>query len=216
MGIESGECLRAPLQQVIGAPLAGFVAPELRQYLQALLSLALAAKVRGQIPFLTADGTVMWREVSLCPANPDDATGISLVATDIAIRKKAEEVRAYLGATGGSSDDAIFGRDLDGTILIWNPAEERLFGYSAGEIVGRWWPATPAPDRVDDYANVRQRISRGEANHQATDRALEDRQQIHVSLTVSPLRDPQRHMEGASPTSHDITERKLAEQQVLP
>jgi PAS domain S-box-containing protein len=210
------EMLKTPLEQVMGAPIAEFVAPEHRHRLQPLLAEVLAGNVHEEIPFLTRDGTAVWTKLSLSRIKLDDATQFCLVATDITERKKAEALRAYLAAIVDSSDDAIFGKDLDGTIRTWNPGAEGLFGYSAGEIIGHSSSILHSPDHSDDYFDILKRIGLGEAiKHYETERVRKDGQSIYVSLTVTALRDAHGHIEGASTIARDITERKLAEQEVL-
>ena len=98
-----------------------------------LLARALAGNAQEEMPFLAGDGTTVWTKLSLARTKLDDATQFCLVATDITARKKAEALRAYLAAIVDSTDDAIFGRDLDGTILTWNPGAERLLGTRPGK-----------------------------------------------------------------------------------
>jgi len=210
------EMLRTPLEQVMGAPLEGFAAPEHRHRLQPLLARALTGKADEEIPFLAGDGTTVWTKLSLSRTKLDHAPQFCLVATDITERKKAETLRAYLAEIVDSSDDAIFGRDLDGTILSWNPGAERLFGYSAGEIIGRSTSILRPPDLTGDYFDILRRIGRGETiKHYETERVRKDGQRIQVSLTVTALRDTHGHIEGASTIARDVTERKLAEKEVL-
>ena len=210
------EMLRTPLEQVMGAPLEGFAAPEHRHRLQPLLARALTGKADEEIPFLAGDGTTVWTKLSLSRTKLDHAPQFCLVATDITERKKAEALRAYLAEIVDSSDDAIFGRDLDGTILSWNPGAERLFGYSAGEIIGRSTSILRPPDLTGDYFDILRRIGRGETiKHYETERVRKDGQRIQVSLTVTALRDTHGHIEGASTIARDVTERKLAEKEVL-
>jgi PAS domain S-box-containing protein len=158
----------------------------------------------------------------MIPENPNPTQGSAPpaalappgpVATDIGDRKKAEEVRAYLAAIVDSSEDAIFGRDLDGAILTWNPGAERLFGYSAQEIVGQSSSILQPPDRTGDEFDILKRIGGGEAiKHYETELVRKDGQRIHVSLSVSPIWNAEVHVAGACTIARDVTERKLAEE----
>jgi PAS domain S-box-containing protein len=158
----------------------------------------------------------------MIPENPNPTQGSTPpaalappgpVATDIGDRKKVEEVRAYLAAIVDSSEDAIFGRDLDGAILTWNPGAERLFGYSAQEIVGYSSSILQPADRTGDEFDILKRIGGGEAiKHYETELVRKDGQRIHVSLSVSPLWNAEVHVAGACTIARDVTERKLAEE----
>ncbi|MGA2155692.1 MAG: PAS domain S-box protein, partial [Bryobacteraceae bacterium] len=133
-----------------------------------------------------------------------------------ALRQRLEEAEgasAYLAAIVNSSDNAVFGRDLDGTILTWNPGAERIFGYSAGEIVGHSSSILQPPDRAGDELEILERIGRGEAiQHYKTELLRKGGQRIQVSLSVAPIRNAGVHIAGSSTIARDITEHKLAEE----
>jgi PAS domain S-box-containing protein len=109
----------------------------------------------------------------------------------------------------GSSYDAIISKTLDGIITSWNPAAEQLFGYSAGEAIGRPMLMIFPPERVDEEPRILERIARGESvDHFETVRLRADGTRLDVSVTISPLRDGQGRIIGASKIARDITERK--------
>jgi PAS domain S-box-containing protein len=117
-----------------------------------------------------------------------------------------------LAAIVDSSEDAIIGKTLDGTITSWNKAAERMFGYTAQEIVGRPITTLAPPGMAEDMLNILNRIRRGErVEHYETKRRRKDGQIIDVALTVSPIRDAAGQIVGASKIAREITERKLAE-----
>jgi len=125
----------------------------------------------------------------------------------------AGESRACLAAIADSTDDAIIGVSLDAIILSWNPGAERLFGYSAGEIVGKpvslLWP----PDRPNETTGFFERIARGEAIHNfETERVGKGGVQVQVSLSVFPTRDSEGHVTGGAAIARDIAQRKQAEE----
>ena len=114
-----------------------------------------------------------------------------------------------------SSDDAIIGKDLDGTIVSWNSAAERIYGYTAEEVIGqpvsRFWRRLGCQDEMP---NLLARIRRGErVEHYETLRRRKDGQIIHVALTVSPVHDSSGNIIGASKIARDITQRKRLEQE---
>jgi len=127
--------------------------------------------------------------------------------------KPATLARLRLAAIVESSDDAIIGKDINGIITDWNNAAERLFGYSAGEVIGKPISLLMPPDRVGDFAEIMGKIKHGErVDHYETERQKKDGTRIEVSLTISPIIDTEGRIVGASTISRDITERKLAEQ----
>ena len=134
---------------------------------------------------------------------------------DITERKRAEEIRAQLAAIVESSDDAIIGKTLDGIISSWNKGAEKVYGYMAAEVVGTSISILVPPDQPDELPDILKRLRRGESiNHYETVRLRKDGQRIHVSLTVSPIRDSAGNILAASTIARDITERKQAEDSI--
>ena len=131
---------------------------------------------------------------------------------DIQERKQAGQLAALLKAIVDSSDDAIISKDLNGTITSWNKGAERLFGYTADEIVGRPITTLIPPDRLDEEPKIIDQLKRGErVDHFETIRVRKDGSQLHISLTISPIREGDGRIVGASKIARDITERKQAE-----
>ena len=98
---------------------------------------------------------------------------------------------ALLAAIVENSDDAIASKDLSGIVTSWNQAAERLFGYTAKEIIGRHISVLAAPGREDEMPMILERIRRGErVDHYDTLRRRKDGSLVEISLTVSPVRDP--------------------------
>ena len=120
-----------------------------------------------------------------------------------------------LAAIVESSDAAIIGKMLDGIVTSWNQGAERIFGYTASEMVGRPIDVIAAPSHRKDMAQFLARIRRGErVEHYETERRRKDGRIVHISLTVSPIRDEKGRIVGASKIAHDITGRKHAEAQL--
>jgi two-component system cell cycle sensor histidine kinase/response regulator CckA len=141
--------------------------------------------------------------------------GASRIARDISERKRAEELRERLAAVVESSDDAIIGKNLDGTIIAWNPGAENLFGYSASEAVGKPIQMLVPPERANEESEILERIRRGErTDHFETVRVQKDGKRIDVSESVSPIRDRNGAIIGASKIARDISERKSAEEEL--
>jgi PAS domain S-box-containing protein len=125
---------------------------------------------------------------------------------------EADEARVRLAAIVESSDDAIIGKDMEGTITSWNRAAERLYGYSAAEIVGRPIAVLIPPDHDNDFPAIMERLRRGERiEHYETVRIAKDGRRIDVSLTISPIKDATGRIVGASKIARDISERKQME-----
>ena len=135
--------------------------------------------------------------------------GVVLVFRDITERRQAEEVRLRLGAIVESSDDAIIGKTLGGVITSWNKGAERLYGYAAEEAVGRPISMLVTPDRPQEIPDILARLKRGERiDHFETTRVRKDGEVIDVSLTISPIRNAEGTITGASTIARDITERR--------
>jgi PAS domain S-box-containing protein len=117
--------------------------------------------------------------------------------------------QAFLASIVECSDDAIYGKTLDGTILSWNRGAERIYGYSAAEMVGRPVSVLVPPNKPDEVPAILERVKRGErVSHFETTRVRKDGEVIDLSLNVSPIRDASGQIIGASTTARDITEQK--------
>lgn len=125
----------------------------------------------------------------------------------------AEGSRELLAAIVSASDDAIVSKSLDGTILSWNSGAERLFGYSAAEMIGQSINLIIPEKLQAEEKSILGRLRQGERiEHFETVRIAKDGREIFISLTVSPVRDTAGHIVGASKVARDITEKKRAEQ----
>jgi PAS domain S-box-containing protein len=130
----------------------------------------------------------------------------------IAERKKVEERLLHLAAIVESSDDAILSKDLEGIITSWNAGAERIYGYSAQEIVGQPVTRLFLPDRQDEYTQIMTRIRRGErVDHFETTRVRKDGVHLTVSVTISPIKNSSGTIIGASTIARDLTEHKHLE-----
>ena len=134
---------------------------------------------------------------------------------DITDRRKAEEAVQRLAAIVESSEDAIISKDLNGTIMSWNQGAERIFGYRTDEAVGKPIMMLIPSDRQDEEREILQRIRQGEkVDHYETVRQCKNGSQIDVSLTISPLKDKEGIIIGASKIARNITERKKTEREL--
>jgi PAS domain S-box-containing protein len=128
-----------------------------------------------------------------------------------AYRLSDDRAAQHYAAIVESSEDAILSKDLNGVILSWNRGAQRLFGYEADEVVGKSVTILIPADRQDEEPMILQRIRRGERiDHYETVRQRKDGSLVDISLTVSPIRDLEGKVIGASKIARDITERKRA------
>jgi len=131
---------------------------------------------------------------------------------EVVARQQAEAVQARLAALVASSDDAIFGKTLDGIITDWNQGAEQLYGYTPDEMVGQSLARLMPPDLPDELPALLARLRRGDGiAHYETQRVAKDGTRRDVALTISPIRDAAGQLIGASTIARDITVRKQAE-----
>lgn len=143
----------------------------------------------------------------------DEVTSGLIIAFDITDIKQAEERSVKLAAIVESSDDAIISKTLDSVITSWNDAAQRMFGYTAEEIIGEKIYKLIPTDRTNEEPEILNRLKNGEhVKHFETQRLTKTGNLIHVSLTISPLRDKDGNMIGLSKIARDITAQKLEEQ----
>ncbi|WP_370631993.1 PAS domain S-box protein [Phyllobacterium lublinensis] len=135
---------------------------------------------------------------------------------DISAQAQEEESVQRLAAIVESSDDAIVSKDLTGMIKSWNKGAERIFGYTAEEIIGRPITVLIPLDRAEEEPGIVSRIRAGQRiDHYETIRLRKDGRRIHVSLTVSPVKNSAGVVIGASKIARDITDRKETEERIL-
>jgi len=130
---------------------------------------------------------------------------------DITEQKLAQQARSHLAAVVEFSDDAIVTKTLDGIIASWNKGAERMFGYRAEEMIGKSVTILIPAGHVNEEPTILERLKRGEkVDHYQTVRQRKDGTLLNISLTVSPLRDANGKIIGASKIARDITEQKRA------
>ncbi|HEU5117132.1 MAG TPA: PAS domain S-box protein, partial [Isosphaeraceae bacterium] len=164
---------------------------------------------------VSRDGRELPIDDSAAPIHDEEGRvkGVILVFRDITEKRQAELVQEQMAAIVHSSDDIILSKSLDGIILSWNRGAERILGYSAGEVIGKNVSMLMPPDFAEDTEKILGRIRQGESvDHYITKRRRKDGTIIDVSLTVSPIRNVEGEVIGASKIGRDITElRKAAE-----
>src|SRR5512140_513560 len=119
---------------------------------------------------------------------------------------------AELSAIVDSSDDAIIGKDMDGIITSWNRGAQHLYGYTPEEAIGRHVSLIAPPEQADDIPNIMAALRRGERiDHYETLRITKDGKILNISLTISPIRNSQGELIGASAIGRNVTEARRAE-----
>jgi PAS domain S-box-containing protein len=170
------------------------------------------------------NGTEVPVDISLTAIQTDDGRLAIAFVRDISARHDGEVAIKQLAAIVESSDDAIIGKTLDGTILSWNLGAERMYGYSAAEMIGQPVSILARPDRPDELTGIIGRLEKGEEIEQLeTKRLRRDGAEIDVMLKVSAIRNRRGEIVGSSSIARDITlqkaqaelERDLAERRAL-
>ncbi len=162
------------------------------------------------------DGARMTVRVNVAAISDHHGRVLAIVnlLQDIGARKRAEEDAARLAAIVASADDAIVSKLLDGRIMSWNRAAEAMFGYAEAEVLGKSITVIIPPDRLSEEEVILSRLKRGEAiQHFETVRVAKDGRRISISLTVSPIRDHEGRIVGASKVARDITRQKQWERE---
>lgn len=131
-------------------------------------------------------------------------------------RLRAEAVMQQFEAIVDSCEDAIYGKDLDSTIISWNPAAERIYGYRAEEIIGRSIAVLFPPHRRDELLGTMAQVRRGDlVGSYETERRRKDGTVISVYMTSSPIKNARQEVIGASVIARDITKQKQDDQDCL-
>jgi PAS domain S-box-containing protein len=153
--------------------------------------------------------------VTMSPIHDASGSVIGMIksARDLRGERQIEDAHLRLIAIVDSTSDAIISQDLNGMITTWNRAAERIFGYSAEEIVGRSSMTLIPPESQREELDVIRRILEGEpVEHFETQRLRKGGEQIDVAITVSPIRNSSGSIAGASQIARDISERRRTEE----
>jgi PAS domain S-box-containing protein len=197
------------LYRTDGTPLSHLEAPMARV-------LKGASPIRNQeIVIERSDGSRITTLVNIDPltTSAGKILGAINIFEDVTDWRKAEQACRQLAAIVESSEDAIISKDLNGIVASWNQAAERIFGYTAEEVIGKPITFLIPPERYDEEPAMLARIKRGERiEHYETIRQRKDGSLLDISLTVSPIRDAVGNIVGASKIARDITRRKFIEE----
>jgi PAS domain S-box-containing protein len=201
--------------EAVGRELAELIVPErmreqhrrgLAHYLKTGEGPVLGKRI--EINALRRDGTEILVELAITPFKSDGALLFTAYLRDISERRRDEQASRHLAAIVESSDDAVISTDLEGTITSWNSGAQRIFGYSANEVVGKPVTILIPPERYDEEPGILERIRRGErVEHYETVRRRKDGTLLDISVTFSPINNEVGHVIGASKVARDISDR---------
>jgi len=210
------DLLQRPLDEIVGRPILEVLGAEtfedVRPYLERVLA-GETVKYDREVHFKRSGR--QWISATFTPTLGADGTtdGWIAVVVDITERKLAEESRLRHAAIVESSEDAIISNNLDGIILTWNAAAQRIFGYTEVEAVGRSITMLLPPELHNEGTKILETLRGGERiQYFETARVTKTGKRIDVSLSISPIRDSTGKMIGVSKIARDITERKQAEE----
>ena len=194
---------------------AGYIHPDDRVAVRQRIDAALAGDAAYETDFRVVhpDGEVRWLFTNALIMRDETGPYRMIGATiDVTDRKLAEQQFAILAAIVDSSSDAIVSKDVNGVIKSWNPGAERLFGFTPDEAIGRPVTILIPDDRQDEETEILSRIRKGEyIEHYETVRRRKDGTLLEISLSVSPVRDGNGTIVGASKIARDITQRRRTE-----
>lgn len=164
------------------------------------------------------DGAETPIDDSAAPIRQADGTvaGVVLVFRDVTSQRKAQEAKERLAAIVEHSGDVILTKDLNGVIQTWNASAQRLFGYTEEEIVGKSVTMLIPPERLREEEFILNRLRHGQpVEHLETVRLAKGGRQIHVALSVSPLKSEEGELIGASKVIHDVSDLVAAREALL-
>jgi PAS domain S-box-containing protein len=203
-------------EEIIGASIWKIVHPDDRRIVSAQLRETMERREissAGDRRLVRLDGRVIDINVTSISTDYQGESAVQLIIRDITEQKHSEMMRSQLAFLVESSEDAIIGKTLDGVITNWNKGAEKIYGYAAAEAIGKHISIIVPPERSEELKEILESVQSGRGiSLYQTVRSKKDGQLIHVSLTVSPIRDVTGRITGASAIARDFTERKLAEE----
>jgi PAS domain S-box-containing protein len=209
--------------EAVGKPLADLIIPPSlrRQHREGLARFQATGEAgvvgkRLELSGMRSDGSVFPVELSITQIIGHEPPMFAGYLRDVTIRKQAEEGMQRLATIVEHSNDAIIAVKPGGEIIAWNPSAERLYGYSPDEAIGRNIAMTVPADRQDEVRELLRKADAGEAvENFETVRMRKDGTPIDISITLSPLKDPDGKLIGTAGIARDITVQKQAERERL-
>jgi PAS domain S-box-containing protein len=187
--------------------------PKNMQSIEQLLAGEISSFVIQQ-RYIKKAGDIVWVQNSVSAIRDASGNTVNFIVLteNITEHKRAEAERSLLATIVESSEDAIIGRKLDGTIISWNAGAERIFGYMAEEAIGRAYSFLVSTHRMNELEEIREKLKRGErVEHYESVRLAKGGKLVDVSLTISPIKDTRGVLVGLSTVARDITIRKRGE-----
>ncbi|HZW25947.1 MAG TPA: PAS domain S-box protein [Gallionella sp.] len=208
------ELVKTPHERIVGLPLNGWVAEVDSDRFATMLAQGWNGIMRGELLLKPSDRTRLPVHLSMCPLPESVGKGIAVVITDLTEVVSSAEAWSRLALIVSSSDDAIISTSLDGTVESWNPAAERMFGYTAEEAIGQSIQLLIAPpDRSGEITQKLDTIRQGKrTTHLETVRMRKDGTRLDISSSASPIADLTGRILGMSLIMRDISERKRTEE----
>lgn len=161
----------------------------------------------GEIRGLHADGREIPIEATISQTIIDEEKIFTVILRDISERKQSENALRRLADIVDSSADAIIGKTLEGIIISWNRGAEKIYGYSAEEVIGRSISILIPPDKPDELQGILAKVRRSESiTYYQTERLHRNGSRLIISLTISPVIDSHGNIVGASTIARDMTQ----------
>lgn len=176
-------------------------------------SLASGKQLTIELRLRDVAGTYRWHLGRALPLRDERGVIVRWLGTftDIGDQKRAEETLTRLAAIVETSEDAIYSKDLEGFVTSWNRGAEKMYGYSANEMIGQHVSVLSPPERRNELGQMLEMLRRGESvDHFETVRLRKDATQVEVSVSISPIRSATGTITGASTIARDISERNRA------
>ena len=211
-----------PASDAIGTPLERFLPARFRtahvDHMRAFGQNAVTRRTMGgfsPLRGLRTNGEEFPIEASISQVDVAGRKLFTAIVRDITETSKARETSNQLAAIVESTEDAIISKTLNGIITSWNPAAQKLFGFTSAEVLGKPMLMLFPPDRIPEEQQILVRIAHGETiQHFESQRIHKDGHRIDVAVTISPLLDNSGRVVGASTIARDITQRKHAEEEL--
>lgn len=205
---------RETTEQVIGRPASAVLGEQLWSRIKAYREKVLTGEpVEYEVDVEHQPGDAQRMHVTLNPARNAQGQVVGYVAaiTDVTDRKRVAEARDLLSAIVESSDDAIISKTLDGRVTSWNAGAERLYGYTAEEMIGK----TLSPEWLAEDRAVFERIRSGErVARYETVRYAKDGRRLEIAVSTAPMRDHTGRIVGIANVARDISEAKAYERAI--
>jgi len=202
-----------PVQEMMGRSAIVLLPPERAgEFIGNLAEVRKGQTIEGlETMRVRKDGTTFPVSLTVAPIRDEDGVvvGASAVHRDVTEQRLAFELAQRMAAIVQSSDDAIISGSLEGLVTSWNPAAERMYGYSSQEILGQPAKILTPPDRHREITEILEKIKAGQhIEHFETRRVRKDGKEIPVSLTVSAICDPDGAVVGTSVIQRDLSARR--------